>query len=720
MRRKSVISLLLIAGCILSLTGCGGQTTAAGEKNNQQIELLEPVNTETTYEVASLRNLYGAAVYAASVVPYIEEYIPENALFFGGYAAYPGETVKKGQELIVSDTTNVDEQIKAKEEYIATMQENHEKFLEDQQKALETYREDQSLWNYYVELNEKQEPPKYIETEEGRVENPEHATWQTGYDMVTGKYRIAKHAGDTVELKTKQQSELYAMDLEHQKYLLKQLKESRRRATVQAKMDGEIVAMQVYQQGNYIGTDRPVAAVGDRSQKFLKCDYINKSIIKNAEDVYAVIDGKRYEVEYQALSTEEYQELTAKKEKIYSTFILKDVGEDVEVGDFAVISVISNHREDVVSIPKGAIHKDDSGNFVYVLKEDGSSAYTSIQTGFSDGNYTEIVYGLEAGDKVVYTPSQSAGSETVKLEKGEFHTDFSGRAYIEYPSSTYLKNPIENGTVYFGELLVENYQHVEKGDVIATVRVAPDSIALTRNETRMTRLKERLENYKKDNKGSETQEYYINTVKSYDEQIEDLAEVIAKQKKDFAATQIVADRSGVIVQVWEYNAEDIVQRNANIVRIADESTCYVLVEDSNQVLQYGNQVEVSYNDAYQVERKVDGVIASMSPYGVSASLQQEFAYVKLPQDKISDMLAQVDPNNSWSRYRYTVRAKLRSMENVVVVPKRAVYDFGGKTYVYVKEADGTVKFQSFVSGGYNDKYYWVVEGLTEGMEVCLK
>lgn len=718
MIRKSLIGLLLIGSMILSLTGCG-EGNKAPSVQTEQIELLEPVSASAVYEEAALRSLYGASVYAASVFPYTEEYTAVNALLFRDYKAYPGEKVKKGQEIIASDTTNIDEQIKNKEEYIANMQEDHEKYLKDQQKAIDRYREDQALWNYYVEMNEKSEPAEFLDAAGTKV-NPEYVTWKQGYDMVNGRFRIAKHAADTVELQVEQRKALFELDLKHQKYLLQQLKENRRNATVVSEMDGTIVAMKAFNPGNYIGTDTPVVAVADLSRKMIRCDFINKSVIRNAKDVYAMINGVRYEVEYQALSTEEYQEMTANGGKAYSTFLLKDVGEEVEVGSFAVISVISNYCENAVTVPKGAIHRDESGSFVYVLK-DGKSVYTSIQTGFSDGNYTEITYGLEAGDKVVYTSSQKPGTDTVVLEKGEFHTEFTGRGLINYPSTTVLKNPVENGTVYYGEAQVSLYQHVNKGDVIATVRVAADNIALKANETRLARLLEKFAYYKEQNKENKEEEYYIAAVENYEKQIADLEDTIAKQKKDFATKQIVADRSGVIVELREMKAEDIVQRDMVIARIADESTCYVVVDDNNQALQYGNQVEVLYQDENGAYQSAEGTVVSMSRLGVSASLQQDNARILLPQEKIGEMMQTPGFNDSpWSRFRYTVKATLRSMENVVVVPKRAVYDMGGKTYVYVKSADGSVKLQSFVSGGYNDQYYWVVEGLTEGMEVCLK
>ena len=725
MRRKS-ITLLLIGSMILSLAGCSvGSGKAEPVKATQEIELIEPVNAEVSYEEAAIRNMYAASVYAATVVPYVQEYGAEYAFTFGSYGAYLGETVKKGQQLISSNTESIDEQIKTKKELIASMQDEYQKYMEKQQKNVDEYRRQEANAKWAYEQYEKIEEPEKIPAEDGSdemVENPEYAGWRAMYDRFMGDYRIAKHAADTLELNMQQRTELYELDLTHQKYLLKTLQQNRQNAMITSGMDGEIVALTDLGSNRWLQADVPVVAVGDLNKKILKCDYINKNTIKNAQEVYALVDGVKYQVEYEAMSSDEYARQSANGGKVYSTFYLPEgTGEEIQVGDYAVIAVISKRYENVLSIPKGSIRKDELGSFVY-LYQDGKSVRANIQTGYSDGTYTEIVSGLKEGDKVLFSAAQKLdGSKTVKLGRGEFHTDFSERAELTYSNSEELKNPVENGTTYFGEYQVKLFQHVDKGDVIATVRVEADNIALSRNETRLTRLQERLADYKKEHAKETEEEYYIETVKSYDEQIADVQETIAKQKKDFATKQIVAQKTGVILRMDDsFVKESIVQKNATIAVIADESSCYVQVEDTNQMLQYGNLVTVEYQDAEQRAQKVTCKVVTMSKVGVGRELQTDMKKILLPEESVESVLQGALAGDWWNRYRYTVSAKVRTMDNVLIVPRTAVFDNGGKTYVYVKDENGTIKAQFFVSGGYNDSYYWVVEGLTEGMEICSK
>lgn len=63
---------------------------------------------------------------------------------------------------------------------------------------------------------------------------------------------------------------------------------------------------------------------------------------------------------------------------------------------------------------------------------------------------------------------------------------------------------------------------------------------------------------------------------------------------------------------------------------------------------------------------------------------------------------------------------VKTMDNVVLVPKAAVTVKDEHTYVKVFEEDGSVISVSFLAGGSNGDYYWVIEGLTEGMTICLE
>lgn len=718
--RKKCLTILLIGSLVLSMAGCGA---AGGDVPGQsrEIELIEPVNAQVTYEVAARRNMYDAAVYSATVIPYIEEYSATNGFVFGSYGAFLGEAVKKGQVLLSSDTTNVDEQIKAKKEEIAEMEKSYQEYVEKQQAEMERQRDDEKRFEREMNRNKSEEPAEFLPpaTEGGDpIPNPDHATWKIQIDYNEGCYRIAKHAADIIELELKQRKELYDLDHAHQEYLLKTLQKNRNGATVTAKMAGTVVAAASYSSGDYVVADRPVVAVADMSQKYLKCDYVNNTTVKKAKDVYAVIGGKRVEVEHQPISSDEYNNASANGGKVYSTFKLPEDAE-AEVGEYAVVTVVTNLRENVVSVSKSAVHKDELGNFVYVLK-DNESVRQAVQVGFADGVYTEITSGLEEGDKVLNSSITQWGTQTTTVTKGEYSYGFSERAELTYSSSSWQKNTIKNGTVYFVEGYFDQFQHVDKGQVVAKIRVEADNLALARNETRLGRLRERMADFQEANKGKEKEEYYVNTIESYQEQIKDVEDAMAEQKKDFATKEIRAEKSGVLIRMADFQAESIIGRDANLWEIADESSCYMLVADTNQLMQYGNEVSVTYTDEQQQEKTVQCMVGSMSRAGVSSSLRGDDAMIILPSESVEDILMGMFAGEFWIRRRYKVEAKLRVMKDVLLVPRNAVNDVGGKTYVYVKDENGGVKAQAFISGGFNETYYFAVQGLSEGMEICLR
>lgn len=719
MRRKTNISLLLCLSMILSLAGCADTKTE--QSVTTDITLIEPVNAAANYEEPAYRNLYDAKIYAATIVPYVEEYSSEDGMQFDHYGAYPGEVVEKGRALIHSDQTAIDKQIEDMETLIENTDEAYEEYKADIAESIKSSDTTYGNLKYCVEAYEKVRPEEYVDAstvtsgDSGQVKNPEYISWEIEYNKYIGPYRILDHSRNTLELQLAQRTELYELDRAHYVNQLNDFKKKKNEAAISTEMSGEVVAMNMFSPEDYINKDVTVTAVGDMSQKLLKCDYINKATVEKASDVYAFIDGVRYEVEYQAMETDEYVRLTAQGETVHSTFKLLNAGEEVKIGDFAVISLVNNSRTQVLTISKSAIHKDDTGNYVYVVTDAGN-VYTPIKTGMSDGVYTEVLSGITENDKVLVDSTTKVGDNIAKVERSNFNSEYMGRGMMYYPSSSILKNPIENGTVYFVSTEIETNQHVEKGDVIATVRVAADSIALNRNETKKARLLERINDLEKLDAEANKKE-----IESKREQVAELEETIAEQKADFATTQIRADRSGVVIWMEDYDEEDILLPECNIMEIADESTCYVLVENTNQILQYGNMVTIDYTNGDNQKCSVEGKVVSLSQVGVSASMVSEYSYILLPQDKIEDMSRPSALDQGWwSRYRYDVTATVREMNNVLVVPKKAVSEINGRTYVNIVTKDGKKMAHSFIAGGYNSQYYWVVDGLTEGMEVCLE
>lgn len=749
-KRQSIVKKLERTVCLvltLSLWGCGQKEPQTTVEN---IELIEPVNTAAEYEEAACRTLFNTQIYSASVFPYVVEYSFAEREKFAGYGALPGESVKKKETLVYSDSESIDATLEAMEERLEAMDEEYLTYKQELEEEWAVSRYTRESYKSVYENCLRNEPAPYVappetggseSTENGEstetgenTENGENSRgtaqsyeeWQRAYNIWQqqtheweGKYRKLAYTIELQEKALEQRTALYELDRAYYVKQLARVREQKKNGSITAGMDGEIVAISQLTYGNYVEKETSVIAVGNPGEKVLKCNYINSSVISGAEEIYALIDGKRYEVEYRTLSAEEYNELTAAGETIYSAFSLIHAGEEVEIGDFAVIVVVTEKKENVLSVPKDAIHKDESGRYVYVL-QDGESIYTYVETGMSDGAYTEITHGLEAGQKVLLTKAAGYSGETVQVEKGSFGSTFEGKGYMYYPSSRMVTNPIEHGTVYFTELLVSKYQHVEKGDVIARVHVQMDDIEYERLQTQLTRLKERLEDYREQNAG-DTSEAVEKNIAARQEAIEKVEEQMAQRKADAETKEIVSDMTGVVIWTAEHDEEDILYQKENLIQVAEEETCYVIVENTNQLLNYGNKVTIRYEDKEGKQKSAEGMVASISAAGVSKAIDTEHSMILLPADVIADMAVATEGYGGWwNRNRYTVTAAIRQMDNVLLVPRSAVAEISGSTYVYVKEEDGSITARSFVAGGFDSMNYWVVEGLTEGMNVCLK
>lgn len=718
-RGKKIISVVLSLGLALSFSGCGqGAQAVSGEIP----ELLEPVGVAQNYEEAAVRTLYDATVYSAMVCPEVKEYEAERSMSFEEYDAFPGETVKKGQRLLHGNTEAIDKSIENMEKKIADMEESYQEFLTEQQETLAESKRARTDNGNVVKSLEESKPEQYrINEETGKQEETEaYQQWQEQYTKFNALYHIAEQSVMELEEAIKERTELYELDHAYNLAQLEYLRQDRKALTLTAAAGGVASSVQFFTTGDWLGSSENIMAVCDPEKKQLRCEYISRSNVTKAEDVYAIVDGKRYEVEYQVLEAEEYQRLQEQNGTVYSTFYVKAGDEEIRQGSYAAIVIVKQTARDVLTVPKDAINKDDTTSYVYVLQNE-ESVYTPVKTGMSDGMYTEIISGLSAGDKILTESAITASDDTAVVKQGSVGHEFSGTGYLYYPSTEVVKNDLTYGTVYYTERLVRQYQQVQKGEVLARVRVVADEVELERNERKLQREQERLEVWKAEQAKLDEKNRDEKTLKAKEESIRKLEELIAEMKEDFAVTEIRSPINGIVTEVVSFNAEDLVQPGARLFQVADETRSYVIVEDQNGQLAFGNQATITYKGLDGQEKTGHGEVVTQNRMAVSATLPSDYALIQVSPEDIGDMAGSSEGNDGWwNRSRFKVAVKIRAMQDVLLVPKKAVKEKNGCTYVKVKKENGEVYYQSFIAGGSDLSNYWVVEGLSEGMEICLE
>ncbi len=743
-KKKSLPGLLALI-CSVALTGCAQGAVVEPEGAAEAVELLEPVGVSSAWEEVSRRDMYSAKVYPGAVLPYVEEYELSQDQIFSSYGAYPGEQIKRGGALLRGDTEELDKQIEAMVESIAKMDESYTEYMADMEESLRQPRDDVKGFGGALEGLEKSKSEEYIvivdegeeeetekeeETEEEtgeegeeketeiRIENPAYAQWKRDYDYCDAGYRFAWLSVAQKEQAQKERTELYELDREYSVKQLEKLLQKKQDCTLYSGMTGTVAAMRYFgwdtdywseSNFNVLGNN-PLMAVADVERKRVCCQYINEPTVRGAADVYAFINGKRYEVTYEPLDDEEVRNLVQSKVEVYSSFWIEDDGE-IAQGDYAVIVVVSEKREDVLSIPRTALHRD-SGNYVYV-RQGTESVYTPVKTGLYEGLYVEILSGLEEGDQVLVSQGTPPGENILTLAKGEVHSEFKTEGELYYTSLTEVENPVKYGACYCVEM-PHPYQQVEKGEVIARIRVELDENAIARRERQLQRALERLADLQAQ-EGTSNEKL----IEQREKEILEMAEELAEIKAEAQVTEIKAPVSGMITQLESYKEDDRMENGKVFCVIADTERCFIRVNDENGLLNFGNEATVGYQNLQGQSTEGTGRVATVNAMGLSPGLRDRRMLIMLPKEVVGDMSASyLGSGRYWNLSIFSVKVETRRMDNVVLVPKAAVIDSGGSTYVDVRMPDGHVVRKSFIAGGFDGKNYWVLEGLTEGMEIC--
>lgn len=709
-------AMIIMGSLSLLCTACA-DTEAEVAADSETIPLLEPVGAVGNYEAAALHNIYNAEVYNAIVYPQVTEYEYTDNQEFQSYAACPGDSVAKGEALMQGNQEDLEEQLEDLRKKVLEMEEEYTEYCTEANEELAKLRETESLKQSIVDNLEESKPEQYVQgsvSGGNAVETQSYTKWLADYDKYQGQLSQASLATLQKETALKQKSALYELDHQYQCRQLEKIQEKIEQTILYTDHAGEVVAMPILNPGDRIAAGGAVAAVGDTTKPVLRCKYVAPSAISSASAVYAFVNGEKYEIIYEPMNNSQYLKLVNQGKEVYSSFYFAETPPEISVGDFAVIVVMGNEKKQVLAVPSKSIHREAGVNYVYI-QENEETVRRDVKKGITDGMYTEILSGIEEGELVMTSDAVSFGDGETTVEYGDFFGNFMGSGYLYYPDSEIVVTPVEYGTAYFEEYQVSLYQHVNKGDVLATIEVDGDDLTLLEKEKKLQRARERLSDMQKLDADT-----WKKQIAEKQEEIAQLEEETEKIKKDASTTQIVADRTGIVMKLADVKRQDILDFEEELVQIADESNCYVQLENAGEQLNYGNTVVISYFNKQSKMCTSEGRVVTIASPGVqSERLKSENVLVKVSESAVEEMIANVQGTEDQRNHtKYNVTTQINTMKHVLLVPREAVRVINGRTCVCVIQEDGSRVVTNFVAGGFDKDQYWAVEGLTEGMKVC--
>ncbi len=111
------------------------------------------------------------------------------------------------------------------------------------------------------------------------------------------------------------------------------------------------------------------------------------------------------------------------------TIEVSDASRRLKPGMFGRISIVSDRRADALQIPRNAIVESDGTPFVYVVT-DRAAERRSVETGYVDGAWVEILNGLTDGEQVVVVGQASLkdGTEVAVIESTSMNVQTASNA----------------------------------------------------------------------------------------------------------------------------------------------------------------------------------------------------------------------------------------------------------------------------------------------------
>ncbi len=367
----------------------------------------------------------------------------------------------------------------------------------------------------------------------------------------------------------------------------------------------------------------------------------------------------------------------------------------------------------------------------------GCSFSTGLVTDTGSGSNGKI-----GKEEYLLTDTAADGSaldnhyKVITLEKGTFAEEALKQSLNRTVSlndvpSIHLR--IQEEQMRFGAYLKDYMSYVEKGDVIAKIYVERDRIALDEAKLTLSRLKEHYaratELAEEQFRETEEQRQYIydsyeqrladiryrqsrldweHECRRYESQITDAEKRVEQLTKVGEVYEVKADRAGFVFYSTHYPDGQPLHSGDYICHIIDPEKIFMFTDKQADQMPYGKWVEFDCRLG-----KIAGQVANGGQLALYGNLDTDRAVFRLHPDGI--------PRESLTTLTsVTMNAKLKQIENVIVLPRQAVTEEGDSYYVTVRREDGSLLKQKFIPGGSNVNEFWVLRGLEEGMQIVYK
>ena len=446
----AVLSVLILG---TSLSGCG-----LNMKSYEAPDLVSPVAVSRIYRKPEIRDMKDIQCYEGVVVPKSYPVFYDKLTRVENVNVKIGDYVKKGDVIaegeIVSSVDGEDIDLSIETNASVSVLQNK---ITDDQIEIEKYNKKEASENKDKDSVKMSETNIELLKEDKRY-NEEMSQYESGRNL--------------------KQREQYDEELNNSKLI------ADHSGYVTFLKDISVNDMAMPYENVIVISDMEDLYIEGINSNAAKCD------VQNYEEQYTYIDGEKVpitEIPYsqQALSLAEVTNNVLP--------IRYQVNSKLKAGDNMLLIFKTTVVTDALTVGSGAVTYEGLNTYLYVRKTGDDIEKRSVEVGFNDGRYTEILYGVTEEEEICYPLGEyyPTNYKEAEVKTGEITT-------VENSFSILGKNSNVKGyyTEFPGkikDIKVELNQEVSKGDLLFTYMTENTAAKISEIESNINTLRKNHE-----------------------------------------------------------------------------------------------------------------------------------------------------------------------------------------------------------------------------------
>ena len=171
---------------------------------------------------------------------------------------------------------------------------------------------------------------------------------------------------------------------------------------IRAPFAGTVTYVREYEEGHLTEYAETAVTIADSTQTVFRAETRNWTAFHEGDRHIIEVNKEQHELEVvseETLGIEKQEKQEGKKAYVY--FRMTDPILGLEDGDYGVIDIELERRENVLYVPASAVMTAGDMQLVYYQRKDGLKGYKEVLTGSTIGKYIEITAGLAEGEEII-------------------------------------------------------------------------------------------------------------------------------------------------------------------------------------------------------------------------------------------------------------------------------------------------------------------------------